>query len=110
MDNPTESAPQTAPHNEYWIIGKERYEQQILYVLAVLRRYPEYAEVLDEEEREQFLRYFKPDWTQVGTFVTYHDQMLKDDPDAENSAAWLFAKFCTLNRLVPPDNLLVPSH
>ena len=36
-----------------WTQSKERYEQQVLYVLAVLRRYPEYIDVLDKEDKEQ---------------------------------------------------------
>lgn len=108
MENTKELASQTQ-HKAAWIQGKERYEQQVLYVLAVLRRYPEYIDVLNEEDKEEFLRYFQPDWTQVGTFVQYHDQMLEHDPNAENSALWLLARFCTLNRLVPPENLFAGS-
>jgi len=109
MENTSEITSQAERHKANWIESKERYEQQVLYVLAVLRRYPDYVNVLDAEEQEQFLRYFKPDWTQVGTFVRYHDQMLQDDPNAAGNALWLLTKFCTLNRLLPPDNLLQPT-
>ena len=82
------------------------YECQTTYIHDLLSRHPERIEVLTEEEKVIFERYFQPDWSRVGHFVQYYKRIEKEEPELIVRANRLLVSFLERNKLgtadIPP--------
>ena len=89
-------------------LTNEIYLRQVNGVEDLLGTHPEFIDVLTDDEKSIFCKYFLPDWDTTSDYKSYRQEIISQNPSIETEAQNVLHKFLKTHS-IPFDYMMPPQ-